>query len=70
MGSELATRVRKVGPDLAGEAHEVGEHRVAMGGAHRLGVELHAVDRPRRVLHRHDKPIVGRACGDAQAARQ
>src|SRR5262245_61684658 len=53
----------------AGDLQEVLQDLVALLRRDALGVELHAVDRQRAVLHRHDQPVVGFG-GDVQAFRQ
>ena len=47
----------------------VGEHQVTALGQHRLGVELHALDRQGAVAHRHHDAGVGPA-GDLDLVRQ
>ncbi len=47
------------GPVVAADGEPVGEHAVAALREHRLGVELHGLDRQGAVAHRHDDAVVG-----------
>src|SRR6187200_1784094 len=53
----------------AGNAEEVPEYLVALLRGNALGMELHAMDRQRAMLHGHDQPVI-RLGGDVEAVRQ
>src|SRR5262245_20489492 len=53
----------------AGDPQKVLQNLVALLRRDALGMELHAMDRQRAMLHRHDHPVVGFR-GDVQTVRQ
>ena len=57
----MIERHRPRGPAAAGLVEEVLEHLLAVRRVHDLGVELHAVEAPARVLERGDGHVGGRA---------
>src|SRR5215217_8604651 len=57
--SDMALDVDRRGALDPGQVEEVGQQLVAALGGDRLGVELHAVDRPGAMLHAHDLAVLG-----------
>ncbi len=67
LGGQCRGAVQRLGE--AAQRQPVGEHQVAALGQHRLGVELHALDRQLAVPHRHHHARLG-APGHLDLRRQ